>query len=294
MDEWLRQAQALPLNRQKKILHCGSSPSLSVKNTLKGWTGYCHRCGEKFYEARSGLLSVADLQAAAIDQRQKPQLPSDFSRDYADDSLTSSLWMTWLARASITQRLRDVYSIGWSNRFRKAVLPVYSSTGELESLIYRKVHKEDNSPKYVIQSVDPEAAVFLSNLSTIGEHSLRKPVSTDASANEVGLVITEDMLSAMRVGTFLPSGSLLGTSINGGKVERMLRHSCTPTSTVGIWLDPDKAGLTAATKLERRLALMGIPHRRIQSSKDPKLLSDREIARCLYGDRCNPIADYEA
>lgn len=95
----------------------------------------------------------------------------------------------------------------------------------------------------------------------------------------------------MRTGQFLPSAALCGTSFDG-RVEPILEHSGVTSPRVGIWTDPDKAGMRAADKLETLMSLMGVEHGRIASERDPKKHSDFEIWSYL-DDRPSAIADHE-
>lgn len=293
---WLKTAQALPLNGQKKIMHCGSSPSLSIQNTLKGWRAYCHRCGHTEWESRSSLLTLAEISASQIDRTASPKMPLDWTAALEADSPTCLLWMTWLAQAGITQSLRDAYSLGWTKKYAKGLIPVYIQTSSivgtqpsatqrvLESLIWRKIDPYQAGPKYTIQTTNPQASVFLSISSRV----------QDIPHRICDIVVTEDSLSAMRVGEFVPTGSILGTSLGQGKMERILRHSGLSAPRVGIWLDPDKAGDVGTAKLKSTLELMGVKTVILSSPRDPKNLSDTEIVRRLTGDRYHLVADYEA
>lgn len=104
----------------------------------------------------------------------------------------------------------------------------------------------------------------------------------DASLYKCDVVIVEDVLSCIRVGEYLPTGSLLGTSVgHAGALENILTHSGVLKPRVGVWLDPDRAGVTGTAKLQRTLSLMGLEHTLLTSRKDPKNLTDYEIRSTL-------------
>src|SRR5690606_32735200 len=103
-------------------------------------------------------------------------------------------------------------------------------------------------------------------------------------------------LSAIRVGRFVASCAVLGTSLSDGGLHRLFSG----TSDVGrmgtglawwepqensfrcaVWMDPDKAGRKGAERIASKLRLGGRTVRTISSRLDPKRLSDREIAEVL-------------
>jgi hypothetical protein len=190
--------------------------------------------------------------------------------------------MTWLLKGGITQSLREAYSLTWTKKYGRAILPVYTTATALETIVLRKLYKEDAGPKYLMQSSSPERSVFLS-----------KEIRAKPGNYLFDVVIVEDALSTMRVGEYVPTGSLLGTSLGQGKLSRILSHSGQSEPRVGVWLDPDKAGAVGAAKVSHMLTLMGISNQIIRSPKDPKNLSNIEIVRRLMGDRPHPIEDYE-
>jgi hypothetical protein len=282
-------AKSLTLNGKKKYTHCGSSPSMTLYNGVMRITAYCHRCEARFHSQREGLIPLASLQEY---QRQPTRstllLPEDASKDFKAAEPISLLWMTWLLKGGISATLRDVYSLTWSKKYGRALLPVYSSTGNITDLVLRAL-LPNQKPKYLMDSVSPNTSVFLS------KQSRAQFLSVDTSLYLYDVVIVEDVLSAIRVGEFLPTGSLLGTSASQGKLERVLQHSSElKQPRVGLWLDPDQAGVAGNAKLRRTLDLFGLEYGIISSPKDPKNITDSEIIRRLASDRYHPLADYEA
>ncbi|QOE32078.1 DNA primase [Rhizobium phage Palo] len=283
-------AKSLTLNGKKKYVHCGSSPSMTLYNSVMRITAYCHRCEERYHSQREGLIPLASLQEY---QRQTTsthtmQLPSDSCTVFKAEEPISLLWMTWLLKGGISQTLRDVYSLAWSKNYGRALLPVYSSTGEITDLVLRALLPQQK-PKYLMDSVSPSTSVFLS------KQSRARFLSVDPSLYLYDVVIVEDVLSAIRVGEFIPTGSLLGTTASQGKLERVLQHSMASRQPrVGLWLDPDQAGAAGNAKLRRTLDLFGLEYGIISSPKDPKNITDSEIMRRLASDRYHPLADYEA
>lgn len=285
-DYWLQQAKALPFNGKAKIVCCGTDASMMINHTSKGYTGYCFRCspteGAKFHP--HGELSIKQImeRKAATQEliNNSVYLPKDFTLDIPD------IGRVWLLKGGISQALATAYGIGYSPYYQRVIIPVLKD-GELDAFIARSVTGE--RPKYIAKMRNPENALFISD----SKMSHTTPEYQEAR-NAFDLVITEDVLSAIRVGRFTTSAALLGTSLSSSvlsQLEKSLRLRRTnalawwepqeDSVRVAVWLDPDKAGRRGASKIESRLSMVGWSVRRISSSADPKRLSDRDIAQIL-------------
>lgn len=91
------------------------------------------------------------------------------------------------------------------------------------------------------------------------------------------VTLTEDILSAFKVGQVAEAWSLLGTRASPRVIHELLRRRC----PVNVWLDPDAAGQRAAAKLSRQLRGFGLSTRNVVSAKDPKLLTYEQIKETL-------------
>jgi DNA primase len=89
------------------------------------------------------------------------------------------------------------------------------------------------------------------------------------------VVVTEDILSAIRVGAHIPAVSILGTKTSDAQAAQLAEYD-----KVDYWLDPDQAGIDGTVKGRRKLALV-TETGAITSPVDPKNLSDREIREAL-------------
>jgi len=91
------------------------------------------------------------------------------------------------------------------------------------------------------------------------------------------LVLTEDILSAVRVGGVTEAWCLMGTSIT----DKVLSAIIATRKRVLVWLDPDGAGVKGRRKFVPRLRAYGVDATAITSDKDPKYYSKEEIAHIL-------------
>lgn len=106
-------------------------------------------------------------------------------------------------------------------------------------------------------------------------------VSRDSLVSNHGsgptLVLTEDILSAHKVGKVTQAWAIMGTSISDG-VAALIASQNKP---VLIMLDPDAAGVRARGKLYKQLSSIGVQCRVLRPNKDPKLLTIEEIRQCV-------------
>lgn len=90
--------------------------------------------------------------------------------------------------------------------------------------------------------------------------------------------LTEDILSAMKVGIVGEGWAIVGTSLSAHMVGELLKRK---PPCVNVWLDPDPPGRKAAAKICKQLTAYGLTPRNIVSSVDPKLHSRAEILEYL-------------
>ncbi|KRR22179.1 hypothetical protein CQ13_30070 [Bradyrhizobium retamae] len=237
-----------------------------VSNEERGYRAYCFRCGPRGFVAH-GDFSIDQLRRRreefALLQEAHVRLPKDFTLDIPTSEAV------WLYKAGINATIARHYGFGYSASLRRVVIPVYRD-GALVGFTARSTINA--KPKYIERMASPAHAVFTA------DPAIALPATEDwPEGSGPDLVITEDILSAVRVGRIAKRCvALLGTSAN----EYQL--ACAEGArTIAIWLDPDRAGKKAAFKRERTLALQGYTTKRIRTEQDPKYYSNREIRRLL-------------
>jgi len=177
-------------------------------------------------------------------QQQSVTLPEDYTLD------VPMAKAGWFMKVGISPELARQYRIGYSPSFDRIVLPIYNEADDLVALQMRAC-KADQKPKY-LNPTGPKVngAVFWSN-----------------STLEGAGVVTEDILSAIKVGKVLNAASILGTNMTD---ERALKIARRWRRHVILWLDPDKAGWKGTVEAVRQLTMQGCTVSRIVSEKDPK------------------------
>lgn len=263
---WLSFAKTLPAGRSAKIECCAADRSLMVSNEAKGYRAYCFRCGPAGFVAH-GDFSIDQLRRRREElnwqNNRHVSLPNDFTTDIPPSEAV------WLYKAGVGAAIAKHYSFGYSPSLRRVILPIYKD-GALQGYTSRSTINE--RPKYIEKVVSPTSTVWVSDPSI----ALAWP-DDGAQASVPAVCVVEDILSAVRIGRWVRTCiAILGTSL---PVLDLCGPS--PRRSVAIWLDPDKAGKTGASRLQRTLVLQGYETKLIRSAKDPKYYSNREIRRFL-------------
>lgn len=329
---WLEQAKKLPYGQRTKIVCCSADRSCLITHDQKGYRAWCFRCDpqDPIRFVPHGLRSIAELSAIRLAQQTFLQtgMPSGNKqqRMSGEDYLPKDVQVDpvqwpgsmhkWLLSAGIPVAISTAYGFGYSQTLSRCVLPLkyrgISSTlsGEIPTSNERSqricgclLRSLDRAikPKYLLKHEDAENAVFLADSS----HVL--PSAQNAGTLDAfDLVVTEDVLSAIRVGRHTTSGALLGTGVGAGRIQSLLGRTLLPTMDtsfamgeqtdqnhvirIGIWMDPDNAGFKARRKLFRSLTMQGHTCTIIRSEKDPKFYSDNQIRSILLA-RHSSLAD---
>lgn len=259
---WLEQAQALREGGSKKVPHsCGEGDCLHINHKRDGWSAYCHRCGYKRFiprPAESPAAKIARLgrmRDAERVVRDDPSLPMPANKEPSTWPLDARVW---LYKAGISNAEIAALGFYWNPKLQRVVMPVYDSATGVPVYWQARTLDKSNPRKYLNPSVDKARLIV-----RYGDGPMA--------------VLTEDMLSAYKVSRAGVAGwSILGTDLNYHTAAEVIRAG----KPVCVWLDPDKAGQTAALEIIRKLRAYGVKARSILSTKDPKLLSREEIT-CL-------------
>lgn len=223
---------------------------MKITSNEKGISFHCFKCGATAWvwhadqTYRSRKVREDEISKMQTEKNRSGYgLPVDFSHTIA------SAGLAWLGSGGWTSDLIEKHGVGWSDKLQRVILPV-KPQGYTARAVF-----PDQQPKYLEKA--PDNAFWLS--STI--------VNT--------LAITEDILSAGRVGEFMPTQALLGTTVG----------ICAPpvsVSEVVLWLDNDRAGKRCRAAFKRKLQWFpSIVLRDIETPKDPKCYSRDEIKEIL-------------
>jgi hypothetical protein len=258
---FLSEAQALPLGGRRRVDHiCGGGRTMIINHKPDGWSAYCWRCSDKGWvpaptpslEERIARLKAKETIDAAAEADPRPPLPANF-----DPSTWPLYARVWLYKAGLTNdRIRDVGAY-YHERLDRVVLPVV----EAGRLAYWQARGFDKDrPKYINPPID-KTGLF-------ARYGSSGPI-----------VLTEDILSAYRVGAVARGYAIMGTALSDRQVSQLL----TANSSIAAWFDPDGPGRRASAKVRKALALAGVACRDVRGDRDPKLYSEEEIRTHIYG-----------
>ncbi|RQW44699.1 DNA primase [Novosphingobium sp. LASN5T] len=157
----------------------------------------------------------------------------------------------WLYKAGFNNDDIQRHGFYFAGRIQRVVLPVLRDW----RVIYWQARGFDaDRPKYLNPPVDKPIAYF---------------------GDSGPLVLTEDILSAARVGAVARGAAILGTSLGDPAIAEVVREA--GGQPVRIWLDPDSAGRKGTAKARKALSLAGLSVSNIRSELDPKFYTRSEI-----------------
>jgi len=233
-----------------------------VERKRDGVYAKCFRCGlfgstregrvRSFFSKEKGVHDGADISGGSL------TMPHDSEGDIRAWPSKARLW---IRQARVTDDEVKRYGISYSNRLGRVVLPVWCG-GVLVGYQARKIHEGDEGPKYYTRTSEPERMVF----------------TVDNDNHSDTIVLCEDVLSAIRVGRFMPAGAILGTSTSNYSLSLLTGDK----KYAIIYLDYDnRVVINNSIKLKNKLELLLSKVDLIRTTKDPKTLSDTELVAVL-------------
>lgn len=259
LQSWWPQAQALEMGQKKRGSHgCGEGRTLIVNRDEGGYHAWCHRCNDKGWKPppaeslQEKLARIAKLREGdrlLVGDGDPTVLPVPQVREVAEWPDGAKLWLyqSGLGKAEIGQL--GVYYHPPSDR---VVVPVYEAG---TAVFYQaRAYQKGRQPKYLGPTPRP-------------------PTLLPRWGSFVVPTLTEDLLSAIKIGTVAEGIALLGTRISDYTVAYLMKRG----GRVNVWTDPDPAGRKAARTIGKQLRAYGIEVRDILSTRDPKLHTRAEI-----------------
>ncbi len=247
-------ADQLKLGQKRRVEHdCGEGKHLVVSRTERGTSYWCHRCHDKGWipAERSLADRIAALnEATECDgtAQQSLELPGPGKMNPQDWPDAPRLWLYKAGFSNDEIRRHGWY---WNPKMERVILPVKVDG----KTIYWQGRGFDTArPKALNPTVNREGLV-----AKYGRGDM--------------LCLTEDILSAAKVGAVAEAWALLGTVMDmttALKIAASYRR-------VSIMLDDDAAGRAGAARIQRTLTLLGVDSRQIYFGRDPKLVARKDI-----------------
>ena len=254
-QSWLHLAEGLDIGRKRRHDHdCGPGKTLVVSRSDRGYSSYCWRCSDHGWApppqesleeklARLARLRAGDAAIQEVRSQPEPAL-------YDVDSWPVAARL-WFYRVGLSRA--DIGSLGayYHEPSARVVLPVTGQFWQARAL-------DGRYPKYMSQPYRPPSLIARWG-------SAPSPT------------LSEDILSAYKIGLVGEGWAVMGTSIPSAYVAELLRRQC----VVNLWLDPDAAGQRAAAKYRKQLQAYGVCVRNIVSTLDPKRHTLEQIKEYL-------------
>lgn len=199
------------------------------------------------------LERIAAAHAADNKASVSVELPAPAVRTWADWPVGARLWLLKAGLSSADLPRLGAYYHPPTDR---VVLPV--SDPLLGTLFWQARATDKRLPKYLAPPVDKSGVI---------------PKYGRAEV----VTLTEDILSAYKVGKVGEGWSLLGTSISKLAVAELVNRGC----AVNLWLDADPPGRRAAVKVIAQLRSVGVEVRDICTYNDPKLVHLEKIKELI-------------
>ena len=238
---------------------------LYIKRDGAALLGKCHHCGQggRWQLGRQSYIR----RRSTVKAVRKLYLPRDFTTDPDECHVLANVWFN---RYGITQEEREHYQLGWSEHWKRAILPIWQG-GELVAYQARRLLDHDEGPKYMTRKLD----------------SFPRPFFTggwgEACAFDT-MVVVEDILSAIKVGRYCTTTAILSGDLSHAVVAGVLRYK---PNRVVVWLDDDNPAIRQSQrKIMRRIGPYADVFRINNIGADPKELSDEQIAVTLRGALC--------
>lgn len=211
---------------------------------------YCYSC--KFYIPSPTIERLKQARKREMTPPIKPSgdfwWPKDYQR-LTDMPNCPGEAIKWLKKYGILASEIDKHRIGWSEEHLLMVFPVFDIDKNLKMWQGRNFQA---GPKYITQGPKSDF------LHLVGR--------TDRGL----CVVTEDILSAIKVGRVYQAAPLWGADMSLAQIQQ----AATSFDNLGIWLDPDKT--VDAVKLAMRTSQY-IPTSVIVSKHDPKVYNEEQI-----------------
>lgn len=253
-------AARLSVGKRTRIDHtCGPGRTLIVSKDAGGASAWCFRCSEGgFIKDRLPLAERIARAAARDDADADAKCLVTMPDGEPDPQAWPRHARLWVYKAGLSNQELMRLGFRYSERMDRVVMPVTDDDGVIVFWQARGFSKD--RPKYLAPAVDRTglAAKYGRGLGNL-------------------LVLTEDILSAVKVGRQCEAWCIMGTSLDDTMALAIARDG----RRVVIALDPDPAGRRGAGEAFKKLSILGVKAQAAYMQHDPKLHSNKEIEQWL-------------
>lgn len=225
-----------------------------ISRSSDGYRAWCFRCQLPGFEEGPQESTADKLARLAAMQRGDASLgESDMEHSLPVPAVREiSQWpdgaKLWLYKAGFSRADIGRLGVYWHPPSDRVVVPVFEAG--VPVFYQARAYQPNRFPKYL--GPTPKPAKLL-------------PVWGNAPSP----TLTEDLLSAIKVGLVGEGCAVLGTSASSHLVATLLKRN---PPVVNVAFDPDGAGKRGAAKLCKQLRAYGLNVRNVVMPRDPKLM----------------------
>lgn len=227
-----------------------SGDNLSIYSDGHEW---CYSCG--YYKGANGVTKFLSEREYNVETKQLVTLPYDCDVNYPYKALQ------WIEKYELTKNDLLATNTLWSENSQRLIFPIYGD----DTLIAWQGRWFGDGKKVKWFGLGDLKSTF---------NILGRSVDT--------LILTEDIISAIKVSKFTNAMPLYGSHIGFDRWKRLL-HIRGYKANIIIWLDKDKQ--SESVKFARQGRALGLNVSNIITELDPKELSFDKINETLNG--CN-------
>ena len=263
--------------QQHRIPHCGRTKHAVISRQGQEIVLHCFKCGgSDRVSSPLGMKDAVNLLREATSAKTSNALLNGLDQRQTLSGLSPIFpprELRYLADFGIGPDAQESNGLQYSTSMSRIVFPIRNASGGWDGWVARRVWASETSPKWLT--------------SESSKGLLYKPVQVSKPTGLIStcLCLTEDAVSAIRIShSGCQSMSLLGTALSMEKSVPLLKFlaDAPMLSSVMIWLDPDRAGQRAFSKIGRRVSMLtSLPCFRVKSKRDPKYYTDAQIEEIL-------------
>lgn len=241
--------EQLKLGQKRRVDHdCGDGRTMIVSRNDRGVSYWCHRCHAKGYihterslaERIAALSESLDWDGVA---QESLELPGPGKLDPQEWPDVPRLWLYKAGFSNDEIRRHGWY---WNPRMQRVILPVKQDG---KTIYWQGRGFDSDRPKAINPAVNREGLV-----AKYGDGDW--------------VALTEDILSAAKVGSVGEAWALLGTVLAYSTALALVEAR----RPVLLMLDDDPAGRRGAAEASKTLNLLGVWNKQVYFGKDPKLI----------------------
>lgn len=244
------------LARMEPCPKCGSRDNLA---RYEDGGGYCFGC--KHWEPRNAETYLSRIQQSSESRTETSLLASIWERSSRSLAPIAQHWLSQF-QCDGADALRA--GLRWHEQRQQLLFPLYDEEKQLRCIQARNFASEGQARTKYHNYGNKEEAFPLYQAKETSE------------GNTLSVVITEDILSALKVSKQVSAMPALGTSLSMNKALALQKRGFIKAF---VWLDKDKwrEGIEICDKFK----WLGVTAKAIYTEKDPKEYNNEEIRNYL-------------